>query len=331
MEVVEGSNSPSVVVGNFDSVMSMTLLYREQYHALYNRNKFHIHFLNTYQGRNPSTTNGCTVIAPLTCVQYFTSSEEKRDELSPWNNGIPDSLINYVIDEHAASILPDVRRKLRLDHDAFIIPSDVHDHLIDMGLLSTSQFVSVCGGNILDDNHLQSFKMSLLLLHDAQERMRLKGLKIAATFFFHGHVIALHVIRKNGKEEDVSIELIDSLPDPRTWVTRRPSNVGPRDRFSQSTPRWGNIRQQQDDNEDEWECARESDDNNGLSMNAVRVRCTDVEHFDTLIRHYACSKFSNEERQFMDTTAWEDNNGYCEYSFDPRVFQAFIWAESESM
>ena len=317
MEVVESGG----VAGNFDSIMSMTLLYREQYRAMYNRGKFHIHFLNTYQGRNPSTTNGCTVIAPLTCVQYFTSSEEKNvvnnkmetmDELSPWNNGIPDRLINYVIDEHAASILPDVRRKLRLDHDAFIIPSDVHDHLIDMGLLSTSQFVSVCGGNILDDNHLHSFKMSLLLLDDERERMRLKGRKIAATFFFHGHVIALHVIRKNGKEDDVSIELIDSLPDPRTWVTQR-------DRFSQSTPRWGNIRQQRDD------------DDNVLSMNAIRIRCTDIEHFDTLIRHYACSKFSNEERQFMDTTAWEDNNGYCEYSFDPRVFQAFTWAESESM
>jgi len=328
MEVVESGG----VAGNFDSIMSMTLLYREQYRAMYNCGKFHIHFLNTYQGRNPSTTNGCTVIAPLTCVQYFTSSEEKNvvnnkmetmDELSPWNNGIPDRLINYVIDEHAASILPDVRRKLRLDHDAFIIPSDVHDHLIDMGLLSTSQFVSVCGGNILDDNHLHSFKMSLLLLDDERERMRLKGRKTAATFFFHGHVIALHVIRKNGKEDDVSIELIDSLPDPRTWVTRRPSNVGQKDRFSQSTPRWGNIRQQLDDNED--------DDDHGLSMNAVRIRCTDIEHFDTLIRHYACSKFSSEERQFMDTTAWEDNNGYCEYSFDPRVFQAFIWAESESM
>ena len=146
-------------------------------------------------------------------------------------------------------------------------------------------------------------------------------------------MIAIHVVRNKGTEDDVSVELIDSLPDPRTWVAR-PSE-GQKDRFSLSTPRWGN-RTQLDDDEDERECAREpeykNDDNiYGLSMNAVRVRCTDVEHFDTLIRHYTCSKFSNEERQFMDTTAWEDNNGYCEYSFDPRVFQAFIWAESESM
>ena len=73
-----------------------------------------------------------------------------------------------------------------------------------------------------------------------------------------------------------------------------------------------------------------SNNDNDLPQNAVRVRCTDDEiAFDTLIRHYACSKFSEEERQFIDGTAWEDNNGYCEYSFDPRVFQAFIWSESE--
>lgn len=324
---VVSSSSSEVTLGsktgssgnNFDSVASMTLLYREQYLALRAHTKFHVRFLDTYQGRNPSTINGCTVIAPLTCVQYFTSSEENVDDV-PWRNGIPDNLINHVIDEYAASILPDVRRKLRLEQDAFIIPSDVHDHFIEVGLLSTSQFVGVCGGNILDDVHLFAFKSALLLMNDEKERERLRGRKIAATFFFHGHVVALHVVREKGREGDAWVELIDSLPDPRTWVVT-----------SQLTPRWGN---QGEPTNDEWECACKleydhDDDNDILPMTAVRVRCTDVEHFDTLIRHYACSKFSEEERYFIDTTAWEDNNSYCEYSFDPRVFQAFIWAESK--
>ena len=49
-----------------------------------------------------------------------------------------------------------------------------------------------------------------------------------------------------------------------------------------------------------------------------------MEHFDTLLRHYACSKFTVEEQKFIDENRWEDNNSY----FDPRVFQAFVWAEA---
>ncbi len=333
--VTDESLSGVIAGGNFESVESMSSLYREQYLALRDNGKFHVRFLDTYQGRNPQTTNGCTVIAPLTCVQYFTSSEQNVMEASPsvefaWWGGIPDGLINHVIDEHAASILPDVRKKLRLEGDAFIIPSDVHDHLIEVGLLSTQQFVGVCGGNILDDGHLHAFKSSLLLLDDARERERLRGRKIAATFFFHGHVVALHVV--NGKVKDDSgnawIELIDSLPDPETWAIAHPSpSLSPimsSDRSSQFNFGWSGA-----ETDDEWEHGLDHDEGYELPLNAVRVRCTDIEHFDTLIRHYACSKFSEEERQFINGTAWEDNNGYCENSFDPRVFQAFIWAESE--
>jgi hypothetical protein len=338
-EVTDGSTSGVIAGGSFVPVESTASLYQEQYLALRENRKFHVRFLDTYQGRNPLTTNGCTVIAPLTCVQYFTSREENVVEASPsveyaWRDGIPDGLINLVIDEHAASILPDVRGKLRLERDAFIIPSDVHDHLIKVGLLSTSQFVGVCGGNVLDDDHLQAFKSSLLLSDDPRERERLRGRKVAATFFFHGHVVALHVVRRNGSDDDgnACIELIDSLPNPETWIvdprqSSSTSSADPPGIGSRSSPRWSGR-----ETDDEWECVPEygdGDDDHELPMNAVRVRCTDVEHFDTLIRHYACCKFSLEEREFIDGTAWEDNNGYCEYSFDPRVFQAFIWSESE--
>jgi len=143
----------------------------------------------------------------------------------------------------------------------------------------------VCGGNILDDDHLHAFKSALLLSNNARERDRLNGQKIAATFFFHEHVVALHVVRDD--DDNTWIELIDSLPDPKTW----------------------------------------NDNDNDLPQNAVRVRCTDDEiAFDTLIRHYACSKFSKEEKQFIDGTVWEDNNGES----DPRVFQAFIWASDNA-
>ena len=150
---------------------------------------------------------------------------------------------------------------LELTFSNFAIPDK------NVGLLSTSQFVGVCGGNILDDDHLHAFKSTLLLSNDARERDRLKGRKIAATFFFREHVVALHVVRDD--DGNTWIELIDSLPDPKTW----------------------------------------NDNENDLQHNAVRVRCTDDEiSFNTLIRHYVYSKLSKVDREIIDGTAWEDNN-----------------------
>ena len=116
------------------------------------------------------------------------------------------------------------------------------------------------------------------------------------------------------------MELIDSLPNPETWVERR-------------------RRRPAGASSDEMDCeGREPPDSDGgegegpdvgyecdLPQNAVRVRCTDADHFDTLLRHYACSKFSEEERMFIDSTVWDDSNSYCNSAFDPRIFQAFIW------
>lgn len=63
------------------------------------------------------------------------------------------------------------------------------------------------------------------------------------------------------------------------------------------------------------------------SCRGVQFEC-DARMLTTLIHSFvACSKFTMEEQRFCDRTAWEDSSGYCEYSFDLRVFQAFIWAE----
>jgi len=311
MTMEKGENNDVNIVSSCENtvatdsnVANLTTLYQEQYTSLREKGVFHIRFLDTYQGRNPLSTNGCTVIGPLLCIHYFTCSEENRVSSSAsifsedklyWDSGMPDELINQVIDDHAASILPVVRGNLNLGHDSFIIPSDVHDHLIEVGLLSTSSFVGVCGGNILDEQHLSSFKSTLLLLDDERERERLKGRKIGATLFFHAHVIAIHVIKSG---DDVWIELIDSLPNPDTWINSCPNEVEMMD----------------------YEYSNEQ------IQNAIRLRCTDVEHFNTLILQYALTKFSEEEQNFIDNNQFDERN--CESSFDPRVFQAFVWAEA---
>jgi hypothetical protein len=294
------------------SISNLTEFYHQQFHTLVSQNKFHIRFIDTYQGRIPGSTNGCTVIAPLICIQYFITPESDDDNNSytpPWKGGIHDEHVQQVIDLHAPSILHDVRTKLNLPPDSFIIPSDVHDHLLEVGLLSPTSFVGVCGGNILNEEHLRQLKHSLLLTLEGKEKERLSGRKIASPMFFHGHVVALHVIRK---DEEVWIELIDSLPNREAWMMQKVDDSCFCEGREPEEEKWDG--QQRYNSEEELSC-----------MNAVRIRCTDVNHFETLLRHYALSKFSSEERKFIDENEWDDNNSY----FDPRVFQAFIWSEAD--
>jgi hypothetical protein len=191
---------------------------------------------------------------------------------------------------------------------------------MEVGLLSPSSFVGVCGGNILNDEHLMELKHSLLL-RDENERTRLKGRKIASALFFHGHVVALHVIHVG---ERVWIELIDSLPLLEAWVS--PTRIAATVCEEREPTSDSGYLSSDYDTANQWERYEIIDSKSDeLPMNAVRIRCTDVEHFDTLIRQYALTKFSSEERKFIDENEWEDNNSY----FDPRVFQAFIWSEAE--
>jgi hypothetical protein len=226
-------------------------------------------------------------------------------------------MINEVIDVHTVSVLPTVRSKLGLPPDSFIVPSDVHDYLIDVGLLSTSQFVGVCGGNILDDDHIEQFKSTLLLLDDERERERLKGKRLGATFFFAGHVIAFHLINNEGCTH---IELIDSLPNHETWSRRLSSDLSSSCEYREPSE---TSSRSSDPSDGLWERSDKMFDYE-QNRNAVRVRCLDVRHMDTLVRHYALAKFSDEEKRFCDEQVWQEANS----SFDPRVFQAFIWAEA---
>ena len=277
---------------------------REQYQGLQKSGSVRVRFLDTYQGRLPGSTNGCTVIAPLTCIQYFTSPDQNFEGR---RGGIPDELINQVIDDESPPVLAAVRGKLNLGEDTFIVPSDVHDYLIEAGLLSSGQFVAVCGGDILNDEHLEQFKSSLLVADEDRDAR-----KVAAAFFFKGHVVAVHVVKS--AEEGLCVDLIDSLPDASNWITNEMKR-----RLREALASYEEREPTQD-------TSRSEDmelDSDGLPHNAVRIR-TDLEHFNTLIRYYACNKFSEEERDFIDTNLWEDEN--CEV--DCRVFQAFIWSEA---
>jgi len=142
-----------------------------------------IYPLPTYQGRVTSgtrnSTNGCTVISPLIVVAHLKS-----------NGNVSDDEVGEVIDRRAGPHLRTIRGKLGLSENALIIPSDVHDHFVDEGVLEQKKFVGVTGGNILDSKHLDEV---VGLMMENGDR------KSAGVLFYHAHVVSV-VKFKAGKE-----------------------------------------------------------------------------------------------------------------------------------
>jgi len=162
-----------------------------EWDKLLHQNQAKIDYLRTFQGRNHSgsmdSTNGCTVISPLVAYRHITWPRSR----------LPNSHVEHVIDVDCPPILSQIRAKHSLPKGSFIVPADVHDFLFDRGLLR-DLFGDVCGGNILDDDHLNNWIETF-------EAIPL-GKKAGAAFFFSEHVTA---VIKNG---DGTYELVDSMP-----------------------------------------------------------------------------------------------------------------------
>lgn len=180
------------------AVKELIDIYMMEFSDLKRKGKIAMYPLGTHQGKmreyNPmrDSTNGCAVIAPLISIHHMRSG----------GPGISDDVIERVIDDEAPPILRQVRQKLGLRSEALIVPSDVHDYLVDEKLLKQDQFVGVCGGNILDTEHLSSFYDLL----EGKESVS----KMAATLFFREHVVCiLKMTRSNG---EVCYDLVDSMP-----------------------------------------------------------------------------------------------------------------------
>lgn len=186
---------------------TLAAFYYDDFVALQVEGRVRIKFVNTYQGRIPESTNGCAVIAPLICIHHLLN-----DDSHVSNDFLPDFEIQQVVDCETPSILKSIRQQLRLSDHAFLIPSDVHDYLLAQGQLCQSQFLNVTGGNILDESHLHTLIELLDKAHDSNTNVR-----IAATFFFHEHVVAiLKVRRRQAGRQTASpkfcYEFVDSLP-----------------------------------------------------------------------------------------------------------------------
>ena len=165
-----------------------------------------IKLFSTYQGKfnipAKDSTNGCTVISPLIAIEYLTNTSV----------GMANNAIEKVIDEKCPPILKAVRSKLGLPGNALIIPSDVHDYLVDIKLLRQDMFVGVCGGNILDPMHLMEFlnMMKYGTADKITDETQPTSKKMAAALFFHEHVVS--IIKIYAPNGEIWFDLIDSMP-----------------------------------------------------------------------------------------------------------------------
>ena len=211
--------------------------------------------LKTYQGRITGSTNGCTVISACIVSKHMET-----------HGGVTDAQITSVIDKECVPILRSIRNKLDLGGASLIIPSDVHDYLVDHKLLYQHKFVGAAGGNIVDPTHAGEL-INLL----QGELGKTSHLKAAATLFFREHVVS--IVKFPTSSTDAIYDMVDSLPT----------------------------------------C-------NGRGS---RTRCHSLDALKVHLGWYCTRKFSDSNVTYIERNKWDDNMA----DFDPRVFQAFVWAD----
>lgn len=163
---------------------------RRLYQEMMNQGRIEIRPVDTYQGRYSRSTNGCTVISPLVVAHHLATSSGVV---------LPDREIKQVIDDECGGLLREIRGKLGLENHSLIIPSDVHDHLVDKNILKQEYFVGATGGNIISDEHMGEF---VKLFQDKR--------KAGAALFFREHVVSIIKIPVGGNR--AFYDLVDSMP-----------------------------------------------------------------------------------------------------------------------
>lgn len=366
-----GKNTPSriddrsrnlkpVTDNDFVSIETLSHLYRDDFEGLRKNQVIKVSYLNTFQGRVKESVNGCTVIAPLLAIHHLcnknqlscrnsvlnagNNSSSKRsefpDEIEMFGKGIADEVVRQVIDIQAPLVLPRVRNKLGLPSGALIIPSDVHDYLIEEKYFQAEQFAGVYGGNILDDGHLSQFLDFISTFgrregFDVDTGAAAESRKVAATFFFHEHVVSLHRVTRR---VSTSFRLARKFKTPQKAgffkKMRRKKN--------KNTPAIPNDEEMTTITEEEtWFEIIDSLPLSTMLMNdedleqrnekewyshlpsTARIKCNDKRSLHATLRWYACSKFTSDDQKFVDSYQWDDKN----MEFDPRVFQAFVWSD----
>jgi hypothetical protein len=195
------------------SVRQLQTKYLKQYEQLQSTRRIQVSSLSTYQGRVSASTNGCTVISALVAAHHLDNGLSKPSSASYSSTvAITNELIGHVIDTQCGPILRVIRQKLGLGSHALIIPSDVHDYLVDEKILRQEYFAGAAGGNVMDRAHYGEFLSLLTGSGDSNGTNGAKPkTKAAATLFFREHVISI-VKFVHPSTGQATFDLIDSLP-----------------------------------------------------------------------------------------------------------------------
>jgi hypothetical protein len=185
------------------SIRQLQIHYKNMYLKYQQCGKISVYPIDTYQGRVSESTNGCTVISALIAARHLNDSTR--------GTFISNDLIKYVIDTQCGPILRTIRRKLGLGGHALIIPSDVHDHLVDAKILHQDYFAGASGGNIMDQQHYGEFLKLLSDTDYGSSTTKTSNGKAGATLFFHEHVISI-VKFTDATTNRIYFDLIDSMP-----------------------------------------------------------------------------------------------------------------------
>jgi hypothetical protein len=200
-------------------VRTLQDLYKQRFVQARKANRIQIRSLSTYQGRVSGSTNGCTVISALCAATHLNNHHRQSSSSS---TGITDAQIEEIIDRTCIPYLQKIRSKLGLSGAALIIPSDVHDHLVDEKILHPEYFAGASGGNILDENHVQELWKLLSMppstsTSNNNNHNNHSTHRAAATLFFREHVIS--IVKED--HPPYQYHVIDSLPNsPYGTATR---------------------------------------------------------------------------------------------------------------
>lgn len=156
--------------------------------------------------------------------------------------------------------------------------------------------------------------------------------KLAATFFFHEHVITILQLRRADKS--VWFDVIDSLPHEETLLPLGDTSTTAESSMAMSFSRRSSDGAISAGPHESSRFDSEGTVNGGFSEDllvdqvpptqAVRIRCMDIDSLKATLLWYACSVFTLENRAYIDAYEWDEKLS----DFDPRVFQAFIWTEA---
>ena len=283
-------------------IQTLTELYTEDYISFKRAKRIQYTYLPTYQGKKTlsgkDSTNGCTVISALMVAFHLAASssvleennnnkKEQEEDNEEDDFCLTNIEIQSVIDDISPDLLIHIRSKLGLGNNALIIPSDVHDYLLELQILQQEQFVGVVGGNILDETHvyklIQGLKQDDPRSSSKDTTATYHPTNVAMSLFFHEHVISILTVY-NHEGRLIRYDWIDSMPHA---IPQDEEEVGVDD------------------------------------VGAVRIQCMDIQALEVLIRWYACETFTEKDRVWMDQQEWDES--LCDT--DPRVFQAYIWKQ----